>query len=128
MSHTKIFKDHSFTKVVWKLSVVPINCPASKQLTKQYDVSWEFKCPNSELYKLEDKNTFPDREETLTNLTINTNFVIKTKTIHCNYDEIKNKLGYDPDAMEFDLYLKIALKQFQAKILKEINVPMAMAS
>lgn len=134
MSKSKSKNDHSFTKVVWKLCVKPINCPASKQLTKQYQVSWEFKCPNNELYKLEQQtknatNTFaPDKEETLTNLTINTNFMIKSKTIHCNYDELKNKLGYEPDAMEFDLYLKIVLKQFQTQILKVINVPIAMAS
>ncbi len=123
MSKFKKNKEHEFTKVVWKLSVQPINCPASKQINHQYEVSWEFKCPNEELDTM--SNIVADTEETLTDLAINTQFMIKSKTLKCNYDDLKSLLGYEPDAMEFDAYLKKLLKQFQHEILNETKVAIA---
>ena len=117
VSKIKKHDDHDFTKVVWKLCVKPVNCPASKQISSEYEVSWEFKCPNEELETMSHVNA--DTEETLTDLAINTQFMIKSKTINCNYEELKAKLGYEPDAVEFDAYLKKLLKQFQHQILNE---------
>lgn len=122
--------NHDFTKVLWKLCIRPINCPASKQMSDQYEITWEFKCPTEDLTKLDFKldnihQLHADKEESLTNLTVDTNFMIKSKTINCNYDELKETLGYEPDAVEFDAYLKKLLKQFQHQILKDIKLPMA---
>lgn len=115
--------EHDFTKVVWKLCIKPVNCPISKQISEQYEVSWEFKCPNDELGVVE--KVISDTEETLTDLAINTQFMIKSKTIKCNYEDLKATLGYEPDAMEFDAYLKKLLKQCQHQILKDTKVPVA---
>ena len=116
-------EEHDFTKVVWKLCIKPVNCPASKQISEQYEVSWEFKCTNEELAIVE--KVISDTEERLTDLAINTQFMIKSKTIHCNYEELQSTLGYEPDAMEFDAYLKKLLKQCQHQILNDSKVPVA---
>lgn len=122
MSKFKKTPAMEFTKVVWKLKINPLNCPASKQLNQHYEISLEFKCPSSEVCQIDGDEILSDNDETLTNLTLDTNFMIKSKTISCNYEELKNQLGYEPDAIEFDCYLKNLLKKYQSQFLTLIKV------
>lgn len=120
-------KNKKITKVIWKTKFTPTNAPASKMLTDEYEVTTEFKICKNDLSELDKKykeyhESDPDRVEIYNSNEDKTNFDIKIKTIHCDYDQLKSKLGYEPDALEFDQHLKKQVKNYKEKIFKTIKV------
>lgn len=117
-------KNKIITKVIWKTKFTPKNAPVSKVLSDEYEVTSEFKVGKEDLIKLEKQYTEshssqPDREEIFHSIEDQTNFDIKIKTIHCDYEQLKQQIGYEPDALEFDQHVKKLIKDYQKNVLNK---------
>jgi len=115
----KTSEEH-FTKVMLKVILEPTNYPIGCSPTSIYQYTLEYRCPKNSINDLQNKydieGLITDFDELHSNLTENTDFACKTKRVTMNYESLEKQLGYAPDAIEFDQYLKKCLNQIIGKL------------